>query len=59
MSMTTTKPVEVIQMTPTHAVYFAGDLSFDEVDRNLAYIDRQIASWNQWREWVVTNGEHE
>jgi hypothetical protein len=39
-------------------IYLCGSNSFDEEDRDLAYIDKQIHAWKSWRQWVRANGEH-
>lgn len=49
--------VTKIAVNPKRGMYFLGDMSFDEEDRNLAYIDRQIETLRAWREWVEENGE--
>lgn len=40
------------------AIYMCGDMTFDDVDRDLAYIDAQIHTWLTWRGYVALNGEH-
>lgn len=49
--------VDVVDLGRGKGFYFVGDMSFDEQDRDLAYIDKQIATWLTWRGWVVENGE--
>lgn len=39
------------------AIYMCGDMTFDDVDRDLKYIDAQIHTWLAWRGYVVEHGE--
>ena len=36
------------------AFYRVGDWSFDDEDKDLAYIDGAIAAWTAWREYVLS-----
>lgn len=52
-----THPVVRIPVSEDRGMYFVGDMSFDEGDRDLAYIDKQIATWQTWRRYVEDVGE--
>ena len=55
---TVEKPkVTRFRVTDDAGFYMVGDMTFDEVDRDLAYIDRQIATFLAWRGWVMEHGE--
>jgi hypothetical protein len=62
MTMTAEAPVKPVvtkfATSPTTAIFMVGDLTFDDVDRDLAYIDRQIHTWLTWRGYVAEHGEY-
>lgn len=35
--------------------YEVGGWSFDEKDRDLAYIDQALEAWSRWRDFVEAN----
>lgn len=37
--------------------YTVGNWSFDESDRDLAFIESALESWSRWYDWVKENGE--
>jgi hypothetical protein len=55
---TVTKPrVTSIRIDADRAMYFCEEMSFDEEDRDLAYIDHIMGIWQAWRDYVEKNGE--
>lgn len=43
---------EKLEVDNTGHYYRVGNWSFDEEDKNIAYIDEAIAAWTAWREYV-------
>lgn len=46
-------------VTYNGAFYTVGDWSFDESDRDIAYIEKALNAWSRWYDWVKENGERE
>lgn len=52
-----TKHVQRIEVGPDTGMYFCEEMSFDEADRDLAYVDHIMSIWQAWRDYVVEHGE--
>lgn len=46
------REVKEIKLGDGKSIYFVGDFSFDEADKDPEYIDRVIEAWTKWKEYA-------
>ena len=44
--------VHAVNIGPDQNVYFIGDFSFDEADKDPEYIEMMIQVWSRWKDYV-------